>query len=267
MKKLTARLLAFAVVAAACVATARAGGEGYFVKKATWVETIVASREALSAREARARQDLVDDKHGFQPVEVKISGKDSPRSVKLSLAGLRKIYISCESGRQVLLARIRQSPRGRDRQSLLASVVLNRAEIELNLSPQADNFEVAIGLTDGKKAPITVRFDHRSEGEFRRTHEGAMARIYALTEAALAGRRLGRPGRAIRQGERQAGPQGRRVGQVVQEPRRPPEGPRPVLRSACRGTTGTGGQDARVCPACGAPPGACRHAQTPPGAP
>jgi hypothetical protein len=80
MKKLTARLLAFAVVAAACVATARAGGEGYFVKKATWVETIVASREALSAREARARQDLVDDKHGFQPVEVKISGNSDSAS-------------------------------------------------------------------------------------------------------------------------------------------------------------------------------------------
>lgn len=216
MKKLTARLLAFAVVAAACVSSARAGDDEYFVKKGTWVETIVASREALSAQEARAQQDLAGDKHGFQPVEVKVTGQDSPRSVKLSVAGLRKVYISCESDRQVLLAKFRQTnshgdvlplstsmarslplarggrakfnadgPRGRDRQSPLGIAVLKLAEIELNLSPQAEMFEVAIGLTDGKKSPITVRFDRRSEGELKRSHEGAISRIYALTEAAF----------------------------------------------------------------------------------
>ena len=216
MKKRTVRLLGVAFIAVAFVSTVRAGGDGYFVKKDTWVETIVASREALSAQEAKARQEYAGQKNVFQPVEVKITGQDSPRSVKLSVVGLRKIYIGSESDRQVLLAKFRQTdshgdvlplatsgarslslgrggrakftatgPRTRDRKSPLGSAVLKRAEIELNLSPQAEKLEVAIGLTDGKKTPITVRFDRRSEGELIRSHDRAMERISSLTAAAF----------------------------------------------------------------------------------
>ena len=196
MEKRTARLLGFAVIVAACASAARAADEGYFVRQGTWLETIVASRDALSAREAKAEREYAGGKHAFQAVEVKVNGQDRPKPVRIRVAGLQRIYISCESDRQVFLTEFKQvdkhgdalamavskarslplakggrariQPRGGrrgDRQSALGSAVLMRAEVALDLAPKAETLEVTIGVTDGKSASLVVRFDRRSEGE------------------------------------------------------------------------------------------------------
>ena len=216
MEKRTARLLGFAVIVAACASAARAADEGYFVRKGTWLETIVASRDALSAREAKAEREYAGGKHAFQAVEVKVNGQDRPKPVRIRVAGLQRIYISCESDRQVFLTEFKQvdkhgdalamavskarslplakggrariQPRGGrrgDRQSALGSAVLMRAEVALDLAPKAETLEVTIGVTDGKSASLVVRFDRRSEGELARGHDAAAARIFALTEEAF----------------------------------------------------------------------------------
>jgi len=210
----TARLLALAVFATACASAARAAEPAYFVKKDTWLETIIASRDALAAMEAKAKQEYLSDTKAFQPVRVRVSGEDIPKAVKLRVGGLQKLFITSDNARQVFLTDFKQADSlgrplpmtmskarsrslvrqgraslkpqaGRGRQALLGQAVIMRAEVAISLDPKAETLEVTVGVSDGKKPSLEVRFDRGSASELLQEHNRAVESILSLAAAAF----------------------------------------------------------------------------------
>ena len=87
----------------ALAAAASPGNEPpFYQKKATWQETVLASREALLRAEADDEKQEGAKKAadpvlgGFQPVHGELLGKQSPRQVHIRVAGLKFLYIGAK---------------------------------------------------------------------------------------------------------------------------------------------------------------------------
>jgi len=105
--------LTLAGIVLGLAAAALADGTPYFVKKDTWVETAVASREALAAQEEQAARDAAAAKDAdpalkaFEAAAFQMTGPDEPRAVKVRVAGLKKIYIGADGARSLFLGDLR----------------------------------------------------------------------------------------------------------------------------------------------------------------
>jgi len=96
------------MLALLCIEPAVAGSAGtapYFVKKATWFETVMVSREALAQHEADAEQQAQAARQSdpaikaFKPFMAEVSGADVPRKIRARIAGLKKLYIGSRGAR------------------------------------------------------------------------------------------------------------------------------------------------------------------------
>jgi len=76
-----------------------------FIKKETWLETVIASREALARQEVDVEGDRQLDgppdpsAKGFKSLFVEMTGKDKPRKVRFQVAGLKRIYLATKGAK------------------------------------------------------------------------------------------------------------------------------------------------------------------------
>jgi hypothetical protein len=118
------RLVAFSAAVALLAmnvgspAAAGPAAAAYFVPKATWQETLLASREAIGAAENETEKQAAAQKAAdpvlreFQPVLDQITGKDEPRKVRIRLAGVKRIYLGAGVSNELIFG----NPRWFDRE-------------------------------------------------------------------------------------------------------------------------------------------------------
>jgi hypothetical protein len=180
--------LAALILAAALAAPAAADGPPYFARRDTWLETAIAGRETLArqaqdaAAKARTAREADPAMKAFQPLDVTVTGREDLREVRLRVAGLKRVFVGTSGERRVFLADFRvldasgrdvtpdldkvrernvdidrggNYSRPRDWQDVKRAnrtfkrgIMLERAEIEIHLPPEAETLEATAGSHD-----------------------------------------------------------------------------------------------------------------------
>jgi len=88
------------ISAAGVWAAPKGGGPACYVKKATWYETVIASRDALTRSQAAAVSKAAGAApKSFEPVRVTM-GRNGSRKIKVRVAGVKRLYLGgCSTGR------------------------------------------------------------------------------------------------------------------------------------------------------------------------
>ncbi|HUT33151.1 MAG TPA: hypothetical protein VNE39_06720 [Planctomycetota bacterium] len=214
-----ARLLgAAALWAASGLALA---GEPSFARRDTWLESLVASREALirQAAETRSAGEATAPK-GFQPLHVEMTGKDTPRRVRIAVEGLKKLYLGSDGRRPAIFGNpvtvaleleddppvlaglrerrfedsgfVKHDGQGRDWTPVRAGdrvfargLLIQRAEAELPLDGEAECLEMWIGVADpNDNRPVRIWADWRPAPQPSPSQEKALEALgQSLREA------------------------------------------------------------------------------------
>ncbi|HEY3325254.1 MAG TPA: hypothetical protein VGP72_32680 [Planctomycetota bacterium] len=104
------RLLLICGMASAAAFAANA--QDYFVKRDTWIETILASYEALSQQEDLAEKQSEAGRQAdpalkaFDSLRIELSNKDAPRIIRVQIGGLKNVYVG-SFGDELFLAQPR----------------------------------------------------------------------------------------------------------------------------------------------------------------
>ena len=89
--------------------TEKARAPDFYRPRATWWETMIASREALMEQEAAAERQAEADRRAnpvlrpFQPLRTWVSNRQEPRKIKLRLGGTKHLYLGCAGRAEVFL--------------------------------------------------------------------------------------------------------------------------------------------------------------------
>ncbi|MBM4040633.1 MAG: hypothetical protein FJ290_19175, partial [Planctomycetes bacterium] len=204
------------------LAAAAAAGAPQLVERATWLESLVASREAAATPRAEARpaRDDAGAPKGFKPLNVEMTGKDAPRRVRLDIAGMRKLYLGSDGRRPVVFGNpvtvaleleddppalggvrartfedsgfVRHDGQGRDWAPVKAGervfargLLIQRAEAELPLDGKAEWLDLWIAVADSKDdRPVRIWVDWRpSPQQARQSERGQDSLQQRLREA------------------------------------------------------------------------------------
>ena len=189
----------------------------YFVKKATWLETVIASREALARQQNGGITSPVPGspeegvRKQFAPLEVEMTGADKPRKVKLPVGGVKRLYLATRGARgffaDVQMTDLHGGVRpldvgqavprgwGRRRQDqtvqrgdqVFARILDTRdSEYAVDLNGQAAWVEIWIGASDTKDSrPVRFCVDSRSVIERMRTQTSSRENVWAAAAEAF----------------------------------------------------------------------------------
>ncbi len=89
------------------------GEDEFFVLKPTWVETLLASREALARVEAEHDKQMEEFRLGdpvlksFRPVRMEVAETSAPAELKLRVAGLKDVHLGVKGETYVVLGDLR----------------------------------------------------------------------------------------------------------------------------------------------------------------
>jgi hypothetical protein len=217
---------------AALVAGAAGAEDGapYFVKQDSWLETVVASRTALAGQETQAAQTAQARKQGdallknFDAQDFTLTGQDEPRTLKLNVAGLSKLYLGSLGPRPVfvsdarllnargaavalqaarlLLTKIDQQgnlrhdkengwkPVKSGKRVFANGMELNHGEVTLELGGKFETLEVTLGVPNenpNDKRPTRVWVSCASVAQQEMQHGAALDKIWTLAAAAFPG--------------------------------------------------------------------------------
>ena len=225
--KLGTVLLAAGVLAGVAAAAERAP---FFVKQDSWLTTVLASRAALAVQEAQAVQAAQARKQGdallkdFEAQDFILTGQDEPRTLKLRVAGLQKLFIGSYGPRPMVvsdarliktqglavafhtahfsLTKIDQwgslrhdkeqgwKPVKSGRRVLANGMALDRSEVALELGGKYESLELTLGIPNENpkdKRPTRVWVSWASVGQQEMQHAAALEKIWALATAAFPG--------------------------------------------------------------------------------
>ena len=76
-----------------------ANDPSFYIKAATWEETLRVSREKLSARETAAEQKETARRETdpglsrFEPLQLEMQGRATPRKLRISVVGMEELYL------------------------------------------------------------------------------------------------------------------------------------------------------------------------------
>ncbi len=101
--------LILAARTSAAVRPKKAGVRDFYQPRATWWETMIASREALAEQEAAAERQAEAERRAdpalpvFASLRTRVSNRQEPRRIKLRIAGMKRLYLGCAGRAEVFL--------------------------------------------------------------------------------------------------------------------------------------------------------------------
>ncbi len=202
----------------------------YFVKQESWLATVVASRTALAGQETQALQAAQARKLGdpllkaFDAQDFSATGQDEPRTLKLCVAGLKKVFLgSCGprplvvsdarllktqggavalTAAHISLTKIDQygnlrhdkeanwKPVKSGRRVFTHGMELNRSEVALELGGKYESLELTLGVPNenpNDKRPTRVWVSCESVAQQEMRHSAAVEKIWTLAAGAFPG--------------------------------------------------------------------------------
>ena len=202
----------------------------FFAKKDTWLETVLASRAALATQEAQAvlaaqaarQADPV--LKNFEPQDLTLTGQDEPRTLRLRVAGLKKLYLGSYGPRSMVvtdarlittqglavafhtahfsLTKIDQfgslrhdkeqnwKPVKSGRRVFANGMVLDRSEVTLELGGKYESLELTLGIPNenpNDRRPTRVWVSWASVAQQEMQHSAAIENIWTLAAEAFPG--------------------------------------------------------------------------------
>ncbi|MCX7006755.1 MAG: hypothetical protein NTY53_05835, partial [Kiritimatiellaeota bacterium] len=226
MKQFLCALLTGLVAGAAMAAESTP----FFVKKDSWLETVIASRAALAQQETQALQAAQSRKladpalKDFDAQDFSATGLDEARTLKLRVAGMKKLFLGSYGPRPVLvsdarlftvqgkpvalsaahgaLTKIDQygnlrhdtekswKPVRSGKRVFSSGMELNHSEVALDLGGKFETLEVTLGIPNenpNDKRPTRVWVACDSVAQREMAHIAAVEKIWTLAAEAFPG--------------------------------------------------------------------------------